>query len=263
MKYPRRTITRWSSIGPLLLAVVGMLAVLVALRQCSSRSLPPPPDSPASGDTLNVAIEVSPVGISLGGDTLSGTYYNLIRRLCAAHGRPVRFTPFTRLDDALRGLERGRYQLVASDIPVTTELRERFLFLDPVATERQVLVQAADSATGRPVVTSQFDLAGRTVTLPTGSPFISRLGALSREIGDTILVAEDPDYSSEQLVILTATGEVPLTVVSEGVARPLLRHYPNLDASVLISLRQFHAWAVAPADSALRDTLSNWLRTLK
>lgn len=252
---------RRGSAGLYLLLLGASVGAMIALRQCSTPTLGPRAEVVAGGDTLNVAIEVSPMGVTLGGDSLTGVYYDKIKEMCRRHGRPVHMVPFTQLDDALRGLDEGRYQLVASDIPATAEMKERYIFVDAVGTDRQVLVQRRDS-TGGVGVATQFDLAGCEVWLPKGSPFLSRIRALSREIGDTIVVREDPDYSSEQLVILAATGELTGAgvVVSEGVAKAMLDHYPQLDASVEISLRQFHSWAMAPKDSLLRDTISAWLR---
>lgn len=244
----------------LLLAIV--VIVMMMLRQCSVKTLPQRQEPIAGGDTINVAIEISPVGVTLQRDTLSGTYYDLLAEMAEAHGRPLKFHPFTQLQHALDGLDEGRYQIVVSDIPATTELKEKYLFVDPVAIDRQVLVQRRDTATGAIAIQSQFDLANRRINVPHGSPFISRLHNLAREIGDTILVTEDPDYSSEQMIMLVALGELDNVVVNQRTARHLLEKYPNLDASVGISFNQFQGWALSPRDSLLRDTLNAWLHAL-
>lgn len=241
-----------------ILLLVIAAGLMVGMRQCSARNLPERADKVAGGDTINVAIEISPMGVTTIGDTLGGYYYDMINRLAAAHGRMLRFHPFTQLQTALAGLDEGRYQIVVSDIPATSELKNRYIFVQPGEIDRQVLVQRRDS-TGEVECKTQFDLAGKHVTVPHNSPFISRLRNLSHEIGDTIFVTEDPIYSSEQLIILTAIGEVPNVVVSAHVAAPLLQRYPSLDASLEISLNQFHGWALSPRDSALCDTINRWI----
>lgn len=250
--------TPWLYISPLVIVV----CVMVALRQCSTPGIGNPHEKLAQGDTLNVAIEISPMGLNFKGDTLSGPYYEMMKQMCARHNRPVHFIPFTRVDDALAGLAKGKYHVVIADIPITSELKENFLFVDPVGLDKQVLVQRRDTLTGEIAVPDQVALAGKHITLPKGSAFIPRLRNLAAEIGDTIYVDEDPEYSSEQLIILVALDKLPLTVASEGVARDFLSDYPNLDASVDVSLSQFQSWAVAPSDTALRDTLNLWLRAL-
>lgn len=241
----------------LLLLAVGAMA---SLRICSRPTLPPRVELSAGGDTLNVAIEISPMGATMAGDTLSGVYYNMLREAAASHGRPLRFHPFTRLETALQGLDEGRYQLVVSDIPATAALKEKYLFVDPVGIDRQVLVQRRDTtlAEDTTLITTQLGLAGKEVVVPKGSPYIARLVNLSHEIGDTIYIKEDAEYSSEQLIVLTALGEVSRVVVSEHVAKPLLKRYPELDASLDISFNQFHGWALNRNDSTLRDTISSW-----
>ena len=106
---------------------------------------------------------------------------------------------------------------------------------------------------------TQFDIAGHSICIPKGSPFRQRLVNLSHEIGDTIIIIEDEDYSSEQLVMLTALGKIPMAVVSHATASALGRSYPLLDDSVPVSLNQFQSWALAPRDSVLRDSISAWL----
>lgn len=241
-----------------LLLLIAVAPVMAMLKECSSKQLPPRSELLAGGDTVNVAIEISPMGVTMRGDSLGGVYYTMLQQIANEHGMPLKFHPFTQLETALRGLDEGRYRLVVSDIPATTELKQRYLFVDPVGIDRQVLVQRRDTINDSITITTQFGLANQQVVLPKGSPFISRLRNLSHEIGDTIYIVEDSAYSSEQLVILTALGELPRVVVSERVATPMLERYPQLDASIGISFNQFHGWVLAHSDSTLRDTLSAW-----
>ena len=144
-----------------------------------------------------------------------------------------------------------------SDIPATADMKERYLFVQPGEIDKQVLVQRKDT-TGAVPYANQFDLAGQHITLPNNSPFISRLRNLSHEIGDTIYVTEDLQYSTEQLVIMTAIGEVDNAVASARVAAPLLQRYPNLDASLEISFNQFQGWAMSPKDTILHREIESW-----
>ena len=252
---------RKGSLGLYITLLLLAVAAMAAIKQCSSGRIGPRPEfRTAAGDTLNVAIEISPVSVTLSGDTLAGPFYDKIRAISARIGRPVKFHPFTRLSDALQWLREGRCRLVAGDIPITAELREKYIFVDPGDVNRLVLVQLRDSA-GALEVATQTDLGKRTVWVPDGSPALMRLHNLGREIGDTIFVREDPEYGAEELGMLVALGELPggLTVVSRPVADTLLRHYPQLDASVEVSFNQYRGWAMLPADSLLRDSLASAL----
>ena len=276
----RRLTVKRGNLSLYLLLLLVAVSAMIGVRQCSSPTIAPRNEHIAGGDTLNIAIEISPMSLATVGDSLGGYYYNLLQRIGNEHGRPMRFHPFTQLKDALIGLDEGRYQLVVSDIPATSEMKSRYIFIEPGEIDRQVLVQlrkvnqseSTDSIGGHNgtsdnetvsalAIPSQFHLGGMHVTLPKGSPFATRIRNLSHEIGDTIIVDEDPAYSSEQLIILTALGEIQLTVASERLVNPMLARYPQLDASIPVSFNQFQGWAMLPADSLLRDTIASWLAT--
>lgn len=236
------------------------LGLMLFARQCSTRRIGGRPDTIAGGDTLNVAIEISPTGLSLAGATLSGEYYDLLREVCRRHDQPVKFHPYTRLEDALSWLHDGRCRMIVGSLPVTAEMRDELIFVEPLGVDKQVLVQLA--GTSATAIKTQFDLAGQTVHVSKESPYIQRLRNLSHEIGDTIYIVEDTEYSAEQLVILTAVGEIPRAVVNRATAESLRDRYPGLDLSVEISFNQFQSWALAPSDTLLRDTFNLWLSTM-
>ncbi len=240
------------------------VALIVSLKECSVKRLGERPDLTAGGDTLNVAIEVGPFGVITSGDTLSGPYYGMLRRACERGNIPLRLHPYTRLADALRWLDEGKCRLVVGDIAVTAELKERYAFVDPGVVDRMVLVQPRDTA-GNIAVRTQTDLANKTVWVVKGSPALLRLNNLAHEIGDTIIIKEDPEYGPPELVILAGLGELPgggMAVVSRSVADSLASRYRNLDTSVEISLNQFRGWATLPKDSLLRDSLTRLITPL-
>ena len=125
-----------------------------------------------------------------------------------------------------------------------------------------MLVQKKDSL-GNTEVSSQLDLAGREVWVTSGSPSAMRLRNLSAEIGDTILVKEDPDYGSEQLVMMVAVGDIPLAVVNEKTALRLAGEYPGIDVSTAISFTQFQTWALRKKEMELTDSVNSMIKRYK
>lgn len=215
-------------------------------------------DRRAGGDTLNVAVELSPMTLSTASDSIEGFGYDLLKNITEAHGRPIKINAFSSLPEALDKLAEGRYDLVVADMPVTASLKEKYRFTMPVYRDRQVLVQLVDSA-GNVEVGSQTALGGKEVWAAAGTPIVSRLHTLSREIGDSIIVVEDNSYTEEQLLIAVAIGEIPRAAAGQLVAQRMAVDYPQLDTSVDLSFSQLKSWAVAPGDSALVDTLDSWI----
>ncbi len=215
------------------------------------------------GDTIAVAIEMSPLTYTMRNDTAEGFDYNILRAISARHDAPMEFYPVASLDEAFASLSRGEYDMIVASLPSTNTLKEHFATTEPIYLDKQVLVQLADSAGGRGTVTSQEQLIGDTVGVAEGSPCNTRLRNMIRELGDSIVVVSEPGYSSEQLAIRTALGEVKQAVVNEAVARHIAKRYPCLDISTPISFNQFQVWAVAPGDTVLLDSLNVWVNEFK
>lgn len=247
-------------LGLLIFAVAGLFVA----RQSTTRHIVkrPTPLAVELDDTIRVGMQISPIGVSTAADTIGGFYYDMIRQIAADNNLTLEISGFTQIADALEMLQANEYDIVISDIPVTTELRENFLFTDPVYSDRQVLVQRTDS-TGSPIISTQRQLRGATVHVASESPFIGRIRNLSHEIGDTIYVVQDEDYGPEQLIMMTALGEIPNVVVNVTTAKSMLTKYPELDASLEISFNQFQSWVVAPRDSILRDSLNVYIQRFK
>ena len=243
-----------------------MIALLVAvvccmflLKKCSRPVAAVPDKFPAKsgGDTIDVAIEISPLAYSLSRDTISGLDYDILRDLARIHGRVVKFHPFVPLEYAIQGLEQGNFDVVVSSLPSTRRLKQELPLTDVVYTDREVLVQRRDDPR---FVKSAEMLAGDTVWIAAGSPIRERIINLSKEIGDTIIINEVPETTAEIIILRTAIGELPRVVVNEGIARALATQYPELDVDTPVSFSQFQSWAVSPLHPEMRDTLNSWLK---
>lgn len=246
---------------PLLGGLMVALTLMYTLGNCG-RSSGGTETIRSGGDTIDVAIEYSPLSFYQYDDTLGGYNYDLLRLLARDHGLKLKFHPVTAVSKPLEKLENGTYDLLVADLPTTIELKEKYTLLEPVLLDRQVLVQRKDSA-GNVRVHSQLDLADDTLWVIAGSSIATRINNLAKEIGSDIHVKTDKDYGAEQLFIMTSLGEIDNAVVSERVARELAKEYPNVDISTNISFTQFQSWITDKNNTALSDSINKWLVDLK
>lgn len=242
--------------------LAGVFLIMIFTRNLAGKGISSG-KSTAAKDSLNVAIQISPIGVSTHGDTLGGFYYDMIRQMATKEHLALKIDGFTQVTGALNDLDKGLYDIVISDIPITSELRDKYLFTNPIYADRQTLVQLIDSVTGEPPIKTQSDLRGDTVYIAAQSPFMSRLKNLSRELGDTIYVFQDKHYGPEQMMLLTAIGQLKNVVVNEQTARNIAKDYPQLDISVTLSFNQFQSWAVANDKPQLLDSLNVWIARFK
>ncbi len=246
----------------MLIGLAVALGAMYYLRTCSSTTA----DyilRPSGGDTIDVAIEYSPLSLYRYCDTLGGFNYDMLRMIATRHNLTLKFHPVVSLPRSLKRIDDNVYDILAADIPATTDFKDRYTFLEPVILDRQVLVQRKDSLTGEPAVKSQLDLAGDTVWIVDGSSVKSRITNLAHEIGDTIYVSFEQEYGPEQLFIMTAVGEIEKAVIPERIAREMAVSYPEMDINTDISFTQFQSWIVSDKRPELRDSLNIWINKFK
>ena len=238
-------------------ALVLVLVLFFIIGRCSRTRGPMfPVPGKSGGDTLDIAIEVSPLSYNMSGDSVRGLDYEMITAMAAANRRPVKLHPFAPLPYAMKGLREGRFDIVISALPSTQRLKDSVLLSAPLYLDRQVLVQRSDDTTA---VSSPQDLAGREVWVADGSPMADRVRNLSSEIGSEITVRTQPGRTAEHLVMLVSAGRIPNAVVNEGLARRMAARDTILTYNTPVSFTPFQTWAVAPGNTAMRDLLNGWI----
>lgn len=213
---------------------------------------------------LSVVTDYNAIGYYVSGDTIQGFQHEMINALKKEWGIDINIFLENNLEDNLRGLQEGRYDIVARSIPVNSELKESIHFTEPLILNKLVLVQRkAQYNNDIEPLRQHLELAKKTIHVADGSPSIFRLNNLSHEIGDTIIVIENPTYEAEQLVMMVASGEIEYTVCDEKVAILLSQELPEIDISTDISFTQIESWAVRKDSPVLLDSLNSWLSRFK
>lgn len=245
----------------MLICLLLVFALMWFLKKCTKTQSSPFAAEyvKSQGDTLDIAIELNPTVYSIQGDSVSGFDYNLLTRISKEHNVPMKFHPFVPLKHALDGLEKGNYDIVVAAMPLTSEMREKFLMTNPVYLDRLLLIQLSDTTGGKKLITSQIELGGDTVWVPSDSPFEARIGNLADEIGDSIHVMTDSALTAEYLFMLVLNRKIKHAVINEKIAKEMIKDYPQVDINTPVSFTQFHSWALNKKDSTLLDSINDWI----
>ena len=178
---------------------------------------------------LRLVTEYNQSGYYVAGDTIEGFQYELSQAIAQ-----------------LSGLEIQIFLEMSRNIPITSEIKEKYLFTEPIVLDKQVLIQRTEAANnGLKPIRNQLDLAGKTLYIPKDSPAQLRLQNLGHEIGDTIYVIEDELYSGEQIAIMVAKGDIDYAVCDQQTAVLSQKQLPEIDIKTDISFTQlqyFPAW---------------------
>ena len=239
--------------GVLLVAALFLMVMLHTVSRKAGLALPRDFPQIAKSGELNIVTDYNPIGYHVSGDTVAGFQYGLIKALERDWKLKVNIFLENSLDENLLGLEQGKYDIVARNIPVNTHLRRQFGFTGSINLNKQVLVQRKLAP-----IRQHLDLAKKTIHVHKDSPVILRLQNLSHEIGDTIFVVQNDLYETEQLVMMVAGGDIDFTVCDEVLARKLAQEMPEIDVDTDISFTQLESWAVRKDSPVLLDSLNAW-----
>lgn len=221
--------------------------------------LPRDYDEIVASGMLNVVTDYNTLGYRVAGDTVVGFQYELIKAIERDWEIDVNLFLENSLEENLEGLQVGRYDIVARNIPVNTELKGEFGFTRFLNRNKLVLVQRKlEYNDSIEPVRSQLDLAGKTIYVHQDSPAKLRIENLAHEIGDTIFIEEDPLYEAQQLVMMVAGGDIDFTVCDMQLAKSLASKITEIDIETDISFTQLESWAVRKESHALLDSLNAW-----
>ncbi|MBO5225787.1 MAG: transporter substrate-binding domain-containing protein [Parabacteroides sp.] len=213
---------------------------------------------------LRMVTEYNQSSYYIAGDTIEGFQYELSQAIAQLSGLEVQTFLEMSLTESFNGLEKNQYDVITRNIPITSDIKEKYLFTEPIVFNKQVLIQRKAKANNNiKPVRNQLDLAGKTIYIPKNSPARLRLQNLEHEIGDTIYIIEDELYSSEQLAIMVAKGDIDYAVCDQQMAKLSEKQLPEIDINTDISFTQLQSWVVRKDSPILLDSLNNWLKQIR
>ncbi|GAB6011056.1 transporter substrate-binding domain-containing protein [Viscerimonas tarda] len=209
---------------------------------------------------LKVVTDYNSTGYYVSGDTIAGFNSELLRIIGQCAGLKLDIEVENDLAKSIEGLQSGKYDLIARNIPINVNMRNQVTFTQAIIHNKIVLIQRKSQKGGvNKPIRSHLDLAKATIYVPKASPAILRLNNLSHEIGDTIFIKEDSLYEASQLIMKVAAGEIDYTVSDANTARILSKKLKEIDFATDIGFTHLEAWAVRQNAPTLLDSLNAWL----
>jgi len=213
-------------------------------------------DEIISSGRIRVLTDNSSLGFRVDKDSVYGFQYEIVKVFADKLGVELEISENDDVEQSVTGLIKGKYDLIATMIPLTSEYRDQLLFSDPLQVNKQVLVQRNDSNSH---IDKQYDLANDTVYLPVNSPYKMLISNLSNDIADTIYVSELKNSTTEVAVKMVADGIIKYTICSERLAKKMQLQYPTLNFAMDIGFQQEGVWTLNKNAIELQKKLNEFL----
>lgn len=239
------------------LMIAAIFVFIMGITHNCGRLKSSPLEGNSGGDTVDIAILYGPGSYYFHSDSLAGINFDVAQKFSEETGTPVKVWPITDPASGMAKVEKGTFDILAS-LPLDNYIKKRFPVSESIFLDRLVLIQLADSMTGKKRINSSLDLNGKEVYVTAGSSGIQRIKNLGDEIGGKIEVMEMPDLSDELLTLKVANGSIPLAMVNEKVAQKVAESYRNLSYDSTVSFTQFQVWVFSPSDSVTSQKFNSW-----
>jgi membrane-bound lytic murein transglycosylase F len=217
---------------------------------------------------LIALMDNSSTGLFLYRGKTMGYEYDLLKMFTDSMGIGLRINITTNLEEAFQKLNRGEGDVMAYNLTVTKERKERIKFTHYHNLVPLVLVQRKPENWRQmkyheieaQMIRNAVDLIGREVYVRYQTSHLDRLINLSDEIGGDIIIIEDfPNVETEEIIRKVSEGEIELTVVEEDIAMVNATYYSNIDIKTPVSFPQQIAWGIRKNADSLEVALNDWI----
>ncbi|MCM1518596.1 MAG: transglycosylase SLT domain-containing protein [Pseudoflavonifractor sp.] len=211
-------------------------------------------------DTLRVGTLYSPQSYFIYREQQMGYDYDLVSKLGADKGMVIDLNVAASMAELIGMLDSGAIDLIAYEVPITAEYKDRVLPCGNENITHQVLVQPKRDDDSR--ISDVTQLVGKDVYVEKDSKYQHRLNNLNNELGGGIKIhpIDRDTLITEDLIAMVSEGTIPLTVVDSDIARINKTYYDDLDITLEVSFPQRSSWGVSPTMPWLGDSISEWMR---
>jgi len=225
-------------------------------------------DSIQTTGVLTALLEYSPTSYFIYKGNPMGFEYELLKKYANHINVELVIVPIKNMDSIFVDLNNGVGDVIAANLTITEERLIQTQFTQQILVTQQVLIQRKPedwrklrkSTLKKELLQSPLDLVDKTVTISKGSSFYSRIKNLSNEIGGKINInTVSGEISMEELIEKVATQEIKYTIADKNLAIVSQWQYPNIDASLTVSLDQKIAWSTRKNSKKLTESINNWL----
>jgi membrane-bound lytic murein transglycosylase F len=187
-----------------------------------------------------------------------GYEYELIKSFADANNLRINLIPAANETRLAEMLTQGKGDLIACNIPITKEGKNRFRYCGRETIGEQVLVQRANRKDT--ILKDVPELIGKEIRVIHGSKYEHRLRNLNNELGGGIIIRaiEQDTITVEDLIEMVSRGEIAYTVSEAEMAKLNKTYYANLNIALKISHPQRSSWATNRQSPELARRIDEW-----
>jgi membrane-bound lytic murein transglycosylase F len=177
-----------------------------------------------------------------------------LERFARQQGLELRLVAVDNFADLVPALLEGRGDVIASNMTVLPERKQRVNFTLPLDTTREYIVTRATDP-----LSARSDLAGRTVAVQPNTSFASTAAHLQARQPQLQIASADASLGKEALLDQVAMGRIDLSIADGNYLRAASHYRDDVRAAFPVSINRDIAWAVRPGAINLLGELNRYI----
>ncbi|MCQ2287781.1 MAG: transglycosylase SLT domain-containing protein [Muribaculaceae bacterium] len=207
-------------------------------------------------DKLVVGTLYSPSGFFIMRNDTMGYDYDRICNFASSKGIPLEFKVASSLNQLISMLNNGEVDILATEVPNSSEYRKQVINCGAINETRPVLVQH----TGTDKITQVTQLAGQEVCVAATTKYETLANHINSELGGKVNIRTIPadSVSTDDLLDMVSNNEIKYTIVDSDIVMLNASYYDDLDVTVTLGTSQTSSWAVSLKNKWLADSIDQW-----
>ena len=187
----------------------------------------------------------------------AGFDYELLDRFARDHGLTVEVVIAQPGEDLISMLNSGQGDVICSGLPAAPDSGPFALNTRPTGYSKNVVILPANTPRG----TEMSDLAGLSVTIPWGYPFVSKLQDIRQQSEVPYRLNQGPSgMEAEELMTLVSEGRLQSVVVDDLAARAGMAWIDGLKQGPYLGEESPTSWQIRLNSGELKSQLDLFLK---
>lgn len=173
---------------------------------------------------------------------------------------------------ALQYLRQSQVDVVAMELPQTSDNRQGIMSTDALFESRQVLIQRKPGnwrrmrdakAVEKKLIRNLTELSGQTIALPSDNQKQFYLSDIQHATANSVDLKVLPNVNNVELIEAVNNQEIDYTLAYEHTAKAMSQIYPDLDINTPVSPQLAVSWTLRSGAVNLHYEMNQWISSNK
>lgn len=209
---------------------------------------------------MKVVTIYSPINyyVNFDGD-VDGYNYSILKRFADSLDISLEVTVENDLDDCMKSLKKGDYDILLNLLPITSESSSVTSFSNPILYSNLVLIQYKPRYANNDsdFISNLHMLENQKIYVEKGSFNSLTLRNLRSELGVNFDIIELENVNIEMLCGMIIQDEIKYVAVDKYAVNSIISNFPLLDASIELGIDQSFAWPIN--DKELKNQIDDFI----